>query len=52
MIFIRLGLYMVILAHDFNLLNRLKITHRLKSTGNALTYLYPFYPLDKTFFHR
>jgi hypothetical protein len=50
MIFIGLGLYMVILAHDSNLLNRVKITHGLTGMSNAISYPYPLYPLGKTFF--
>ena len=51
MIFIGLGLCMVILAHDSNLLNRVKITHGLTGMGNRVPYPYPLYPLGKAFFH-
>jgi len=40
---------MVILAHDSNLLNRVKITYRLTDTDNAVSYPYPLYLLGKAF---
>ena len=48
--FIGLGLCMVILAYDFNLLNQIKIIHGLTGMGNAVSYPYPLYPLGKAFF--
>jgi hypothetical protein len=50
MIFIGLGLCMVILAHDSNIMNWVKITHGLTGMGNAVPYPYPLYPLGKDFF--
>jgi len=41
---------MMILAYDSNLLNWVKITHRLAGIGNAVLYSYSLYPLGKAFF--